>query len=68
MFTYEPLFRTLDRKNMGLIEVEKGCNLSSKTTSKFRKNGVMNIDTLARVGIFLDVPIEEIVAIKRDKK
>jgi DNA-binding Xre family transcriptional regulator len=61
VFSYEPLFKTLERKNLQLIDVEKGCGFSSKTTSKFRKNKVVNIDTLARVCRFLKVPIQDVV-------
>lgn len=53
---------------MGLIEVERGCNLSSRTTSKFRKNGVMNIDTIARVAVFLEVSIGDVVAVSYVKE
>jgi putative transcriptional regulator len=67
MFSYEPLFKTLERKGLQLIDVEKGCGFSSVTTSKFRKNKVMNIDTLARVCHFLKVPIQDVVRITLDE-
>jgi putative transcriptional regulator len=64
VISYEPLFRTLQEKGLKLIEIERKCELSSATTSKFRKGQPVNLQTINRICCFLRVPIEKVVEIK----
>lgn len=65
MISYEPLFKTLESKGITLYEVEVQCGMSSRTIAKFRKGESTTLDTLERICLFLDVPIEKVVEIKR---
>jgi len=65
MISYKPLFKTLDNKGITLYDIEVQCGMSSRTIAKFRKGESTTLDTLERICLFLDVPIEKVVEIKR---
>lgn len=65
MISYEPLFRTLESKGLTLSDIEYKCGMSSRTIAKFRKGESTTLDTLERICVFLDVPIDKVVEIKR---
>lgn len=67
MINYDPLFQTLERKGWKLIDLERRCEFSSRTTRKFRKNESVTLTTIARICKELEVPIEEVVRIDYDK-
>ena len=68
MISYKPLKITLIEmdKEMKDLEIENGGPLNKRTVSKFRHNKNVNIDSIARVCQFLDVPIEEVVEVIRE--
>jgi DNA-binding Xre family transcriptional regulator len=63
LFTYDPLFKTLDRDGKQLMDLIRGAGLSSGTVAKFRRNEIVKIDIIARVCRYLDVPITDVVEI-----
>lgn len=65
MISYEPLFETLERKRISLYKLCKDCGISSKTRSKFNKNENVSLDTVETICLYLNVPIERVVEIKR---
>lgn len=64
MISYDPFFKTLDRKNVKLIDIENSLKLSSAITAKFRKNQHVSLRTIERICFYLDVPIEDVIEIK----
>lgn len=68
MISYNPLKITLFEKGLRLkdLEVDNGGVLNKRTVSKLRHNKTMNIESIERVCLFLDVPIEKVVEIKAD--
>jgi putative transcriptional regulator len=66
LFTYAPLFRTLDRQNKKLIDIVRECGLSTGTVAKFRKNEVVKIDIIARLCRYLNVHISDVVEVVFD--
>jgi putative transcriptional regulator len=64
LISYGPLFRTLESKNLKLIDLIRECKLSSGTVAKFAKNESVRLDTIDRVCCYLEVPIERVVEIK----
>jgi DNA-binding Xre family transcriptional regulator len=64
LISYEPLFRTLESKNVKLIDLVRECKLSSGTVAKFAKNETVRLDIIDRVCCYLKVPIERVVEIK----
>ncbi|WP_079516571.1 helix-turn-helix domain-containing protein [Rossellomorea marisflavi] len=68
MISYEPLRITLIKKKMKMSDLEsiKGGPLNARTVAKLRKDQTMNIDSIDKVCIYLDVPIEEVVEIIRE--
>lgn len=70
MISYNPLKITLVHKNLKISDLEtvKGGPLNSRTVSKLRHDQTVNIDTIAKICMFLDVPIEEVVEVIRDAK
>lgn len=65
MISYDPLFKTLTDKGLRPIDLVRECKLAPTTVAKFSKNEVVRLDVIDRVCCYLDVPIEEIVEIKR---
>ena len=70
MISYNPLKITLVHKNLKISDLEtvKGGPLNSRTVSKLRHNQTVNIETIAKICVFLDVPVEEVVEVMRDAK
>lgn len=66
MISYKPLKLTLVRKDMKLTDLEtaKGGPINSRTVSKLRNDQTMNLESIAKICRFLDVPIEEVVEVK----
>jgi DNA-binding Xre family transcriptional regulator len=70
MVSYEPLKITLVRLKMKMSDLDtvKGGPLNSRTVSKLRHDQTVNIDSIAKVCRFLDVPIEQVVEVIRGVK
>lgn len=70
MISYKPLKLTLVRKDMKMSDLEtiKGGPLNTRTVSKLRNNQTMNLESVAKICMFLDVPIEEVVEITREHR
>lgn len=64
MISYEPLFRTLRNKNMVISDL-RGDILNSRTIAKINRGESVNLSTIERVCLYLDVRIEEVVEIKK---
>lgn len=64
MISYDPLFRTINKNNMQLIDLVRECKLSPATVAKFKKNQSVTLETINKVCCYLQVPIEEVVQIK----
>lgn len=67
MITYKPLFETLDNKGVNLFSIEKALGFSPTVTAKFRKNERVSLETIEKICIYLDVPIEDVVEVIRNK-
>ncbi len=65
MISYKPLRITLASRNMKMIDLEtvKGGPLNTRTVSKLRHDQTVNIETIAKVCQYLNVPIEEVVEV-----
>lgn len=68
MITYEPLRITLVRKGKELrdLQTDNGGVLNKRTVSKLRHDETVNIETIAKVCLLLDVPIEDVVRVLRN--
>lgn len=66
MITYRPLFITLAKKDMELNDLVRNGVVSTATQAQFKKNNYVSLSTVAKICNFLDVPIEEVVEVKRD--
>jgi DNA-binding Xre family transcriptional regulator len=63
MISYAPLIATLKQKGITVTDVVRECRLHPRTTTKIRDNESMNLTTVAKICLFLDVPIENVVRI-----
>lgn len=65
MISYTPLMITLAKKGIKINQLEKrqGGVIHEKTVSKLKNNLSVNIDTIAIICAYLDVPIEEVVEV-----
>ncbi|PAD91660.1 helix-turn-helix domain-containing protein [Shouchella clausii] len=64
MISYKPLFKTLKERDMLLRDLYE--IIGHDTATKFKKGHSMRLDTIEKVCIFLDVPIEDVVKITKD--
>lgn len=66
MISYNPLKITLLERDMSLncLEIDRGGVLNKRTVFKLRHNKTVNIESIERVCLFLNVPIEKVVEIK----
>lgn len=67
MITYKPLRITLAEKDMALkeLQIDGGGVLNKRIVSKLRHDLPMNINSIRKVCLFLNVPIEKVVEIIR---
>jgi DNA-binding Xre family transcriptional regulator len=68
LISYKPLKLTLVHKGMKITDLEtiKGGPLNGRTVSKLRNDQTMNIESIAKICMYLDVPIEKVVEVVRD--
>ena len=65
MISYEPLLKTLDDKQMKVIDLVKKCGLGSATVAKIRKDEGLSVTSLEKICLFLNVPIEKVIKISQ---
>lgn len=65
MIDYEPLHETLERKGITINEMRKNGILNSRTIAKINRNESVNLSTIEKICLFLDVPIENVVKITK---
>lgn len=65
MIDFSPLHKTLDEKNM-VISIMRGTVLHQKTIAAINRNGDVNLSTIEKICLFLDVPIEKVVRFTPD--
>ncbi|MFK3936638.1 helix-turn-helix domain-containing protein [Alkalihalobacillus sp. NPDC078783] len=61
MISYEPLFKTLYRKDLLIKDLYEV--IGSDTATKLRKGNSMRLETIERLCKHLQVPIEDVVKI-----
>ncbi|SMO92239.1 helix-turn-helix domain-containing protein [Melghirimyces algeriensis] len=64
MISYDPLFVTLEEKNVKLIDLITDLKFSKTTGSKFRKHASVQLTTIEKICKYLDCPIEKVVRIE----
>jgi DNA-binding Xre family transcriptional regulator len=65
MIDFSPLHQTLREKGM-LMSDMRDTLFSSKTLAKINKNEDVNLSTVEKICLFLDVPIERVVRFTPD--
>jgi DNA (cytosine-5)-methyltransferase 1 len=59
MISYDPLKETLKQKNMKISDMREF--LSSTTVSKISKNKNVEMSTLDKICLNLDIPVEKVI-------
>ena len=65
MISFDPLWVTLKTKGLNKGELQKLTGFSSSTIAKLSKNEVVKFDIVERICEKLDVPIEDVVEIRK---
>ena len=65
MISFDPLWVTLKTKGLNKGELQKLTGFSSSTIAKLSKNEVVKLDIVERICEKLDVPIEDVVEIRK---
>lgn len=63
MIDFSPLRQTLENKGLLPVDLMRRCELHPSTMSKITKNKSVNLTTIAKICVFLRVPIEKVVRI-----
>jgi DNA-binding Xre family transcriptional regulator len=64
MISYEPLFKTLEKKKMVISDM-RDLILNSRTIAKINRGEPVSLSTIEKICLYLDVRIEEVVEIKK---
>lgn len=64
MISYDPLFKTLNKKGVSLYRLAKDIGMSSPTRAKFNKSEPVSLDTIIKICKYLNVPIQDVVEVK----
>lgn len=65
MISYEPLLIALKNKNISIRQLQRDLGISSRTTSKFSKGESVTLETIEKICLYLEVPIEKVVRIEK---
>jgi DNA (cytosine-5)-methyltransferase 1 len=65
MIDFSPLHKTLEEKNMVISDMRDKI-LHPKTIAAINKNGDVNLSTVEKICLFLDVTIEKVVRFTPD--
>jgi DNA (cytosine-5)-methyltransferase 1 len=65
MIDFSPLRKTLGEKNMVISDMRDKI-LHPKTIAAINKNGDVNLSTVEKICLFLDVPIEKVVRFSKE--
>jgi DNA-binding Xre family transcriptional regulator len=65
MIDFSPLRKTLEEKNMVISEM-RDVIIHPKTIAAINRNGDVNLSTIEKICLFLDVPIEKVVRFTPD--
>jgi len=66
LISYTPLFKTLESKGLNPNYLRKEGVVDGKTLAKMSKGGSVRLETIERICIFLDIPIEQVVRITKE--
>ncbi|WP_102271333.1 helix-turn-helix domain-containing protein [Cytobacillus massiliigabonensis] len=64
MISYQPLFNTLKKKGMKISDL-RGDILNSKTIAKINRGESVNLTTIEKLCLRLDVDVEDIISIEK---
>ena len=65
MISYDPLHKTLEERGLTINEMRKNKLLNSRTIARINKGQSVNLSTIEKICVFLDVPIEKVVRITK---
>lgn len=66
MISYEPLFKTLEKKKMTLTDLRKETGVSSVTIAKLKKYQSMTLSMIEKICVALNCNIEDVVEISNE--
>lgn len=65
MISFEPLWKTLEQRGMGKMELREMIGISKATFAKLGKNESVTLETIEKICIALDCDISDVVSIKK---
>lgn len=65
MISYDPLHKTLEERGLTMNEMRKNKLLNSRTIARINKGQSVNLSTIEKICVYLDVPIEKVVRITK---
>ena len=63
MISFDPLWKTLESKNIGKMELRSQIGISKATFAKLGKNESVTLETVDKICMALDVSISDVVEI-----
>lgn len=65
MISFDPLWKTLFERKISKMELREKAGLSKSTFAKLGKNESITLETVEKICEALDVPIAEVVEIRK---
>ena len=65
MISYEPLWKTLEERGVGKMELREMIGISKATFAKFAKGESVTLETIEKICVALDCNISSVVEIKK---
>ena len=65
MISYEPLWKTLEERGVGKMELREMIGISKATFAKFAKGESVTLETIEKICLSLNCDVEDVVTIKK---
>lgn len=65
MISYRPLLDYLHHNDLKIKNLINEVGLHPRTTAKFKKGESVNLETIEKICLYYDIPIEQVVHIER---
>ena len=65
MISFKPLRKLLEKRGISFRQLARDCNLTSNATVALNNDQSVRLEVIVTICEYLDVPIEDVIKIKR---
>lgn len=67
MISYRPLFDFMHFNDLKIKNLIEDVGIHPRTAAKFRKGGSVTLETIEKICLYYDIPIEQVVKIVKEE-